>query len=516
MTPMTVANPGIQADRAEVLDQVADIPSRQGQDGSIRRCITNPDDLPDIICVDLDGTLLRTDTLYEALFAVARDWRVLARVPLWLMGGKANLKRHLTARASLEPALLPFNRTLLEYLREQKALGRTLVLTTAADRHIAEQISAHFGIFDEVIASDGQRNLRGAEKALAIRRRFGERPVTYIGNDASDLAVWSKAAAAVPVNAPAAVVRRLQALGRVEAVIEERGRTIEASFRALRPHQWVKNLLIFVPIITANAWMDGAGWWSALLMFAAFSLTASAIYVVNDLIDLAADRRHPNKRHRPFASAAVPIQLGMGLAPLLLLAGLGVGAAVDGVSLLITYAILSNLYSFWFKSLPIVDVFVLAALYMIRLYSGGAITGHELSPWLIAFSGFLFLSLALIKRVAELGRLSPRTGAKAAGRGYLHQDLSVLQLMGVSASFIASLVLALYVQSETVALRYISPDAVWALVPLILFWLCRLWFATGRGQMHDDPIVFTARDPVSWGVGTAVLATMILANLRPL
>jgi 4-hydroxybenzoate polyprenyltransferase len=281
----------------------------------------------------------------------------------------------------------------------------------------------------------------------------------------------------------------------------------------MRPHQWAKNLLVFVPLVAARAIGDLPGWGAAGMIFLAFCLTASGIYLVNDLCDLAADRRHPAKSRRPFASGALPVQWGLVAAPLLLLLGLAIGAAVGTLSLLLIYAGCSLAYSLWLKSRPLVDVFLLAALYGLRLLAGGEATGYHVSAWLLAFSSFVFLGLAIVKRVAELRSLPAGRGTRAAGRGYGADDLPIMQLMGVASSFVASLVLALYVQSELGSPLGREPTVAWVLVPLVLFWQCRVWLATSRGRMNDDPIVFAARDWVSWLVAGCAFGVLLLGPL---
>jgi 4-hydroxybenzoate polyprenyltransferase len=283
----------------------------------------------------------------------------------------------------------------------------------------------------------------------------------------------------------------------------------------MRPHQWVKNLLVFVPIFTAHAIADASAWISASLTFAAFCATASAIYLANDATDLAADRKHSRKRLRPFASGALPLTTGLGAAALLAVAGLALGLASGTLAVIAVYAALSTAYSLKLKEMPLIDVFLLGGLYTIRIFGGGVATGHALSLWLLAFSGFLFLGLALLKRVAELGPAKPASAGQVARRGYMPADLPILQMLGCSASFASSLVLALFVQREATAAQYASPGLLWGIVPVMLFWQCRLWLSTARGYMHDDPIIYSARDWVSWLVGGALMLLLLLAYSLP-
>lgn len=476
------------------------------------------------LVVDLDGSLVRTDTLIECLVGALRHPLKLARALLALRRGKAAMKAALADIAVPDPALLPYHPELLAFLRDEQKRGRPLILATAADQRIAVAVAQHLDLFDAVLASDGVVNLAGSAKLAAIEAALPGRDFAYVGNERRDLAVWREAAAAVTVGLSTGLERTVAAIVPIERAFRPPGPWCKALLRAMRLHQWVKNLLVFVPLLTARAIGDIAGWGEAALMFAAFSLTASGVYVVNDLCDLAADRQHPEKSARPFASGALSLWAGLAAAPLLLLAGTMLGLAAGALPVIALYAALSLGYSFYLKSQPLVDVFVLAGLYTIRMIGGGLAAGYTVSLWLLAFSSFLFLSLAIVKRVAELQALARRErrglarletvdGAgvrNVAGRGYLASDAHILELMGVAASFVTSLVLALYVQSEVMPAGDHRPTLAWGIVPLILFWQCRLWLVTMRGEMHHDPIVFAARDWVSWVVTAASFAMLLL------
>ena len=463
------------------------------------------------LCVDLDGTLVRTDTLVEtALSCLFRNPLALFRLPSWLAAGRAVLKQELAARARIDVALLPYNENLINFLRQEKAGGRKIVLATAADKQIALAVADHLGLFDEIIASDGVRNLKGETKAAVLVDRFGDRGFWYAGNDRADVAVWSRAAASIPVCASSNLTKLAAAASPIQAEFGDRRLQIRAIARSLRPYQWAKNALVFVPVVTSGTFADSSVWMAALVMFLAFSSTASGIYVLNDLADLDADRQHARKRKRPFASGDLSPIFGMIAAPVLVLSGWALADLMGSVWVLIAYALLSSVYSFWLKEKPLVDVFILATLYSMRLFAGGQAIDQPVSFWLLAFASFFFLGLALVKRVSELIETQVSSVPR---RGYRSGDQSVLQQMGVATGFVACMVLALYVQSNEVAERYANPAVLWAIVPLILFWQCRLWLATLRGQMHDDPLVFAARDWVSRAVLVATGMTVLLATL---
>jgi 4-hydroxybenzoate polyprenyltransferase len=474
----------------------------------------DPTALP--LCVDLDGTLLATDSLPEAAVAACvADPRILLALPGWLAQGKARLKEELAQRWDFDPAQLPYHLEFLAYLQEQKAQGRMLVLATATDRRIAQKIADHLSLFDEVIASDGVTNLGGDAKAAALVERFGAKGFIYAGNARADIAVWREAAAAVVVAAPHRVRAAAAAETPVMHAVARQDSVLRGLIRALRPHQWVKNLLVFVPLICAAAFDSIGSWVAALECFFGFCAIASAIYLLNDITDLASDRAHPRKARRPFASGAVPIALGLALVPILLTIAFFLGWYTDAARDLGLYAVLSVSYNLKLKEMPLVDVFVLAALYTVRLFGGGEASGYPVSLWLLGFSSFMFLSLALIKRVSELQLVLKQQRNVNGRRGYMTQDLTALEMMGCAASFTSALVLTLYVQSDTASRYYAHAKLLWGIVPLMLFWQCRLWLSTTRGYMHDDPIVYAARDWVSWVVFVMLVVFVCCAWYLP-
>ena len=462
------------------------------------------------LCVDLDGTLVHTDTLVESIVALARDFRALLLLPFWLLRGKAVLKANLARRADMDPSLYPYNQALLGYLRQQKSVGRRLILVTAANKIIADGVNSHLGIFDEVLASTDQLNLKGEKKAKMLVDKYGG-GFTYAGNNEDDFPVWQVAHRAIVVSNSEKLVVKVEKIVPLEQRFSAAPSSLRSMLAVMRPYQWVKNLLVFVPIITANALSDVDAWLNTIITFAAFCATASAIYIVNDLFDLQADRRHSRKRERPFASGALPLMTGFLMALLLMAVGLFISTASGVLLILLGYSAASIAYSAFLKHWPLTDVFTLACLYTFRLFAGGVASGYHVSNWLFAFSGFTFLSLALIKRVGEL-KATDTDRSETRVRGYESDDIPVLQVIGIAASFASSVVLTLYVQSSNVVTAYANPDVLWGIVPVILFWQCRLWLATARGHMYDDPIVYAARDWVSQLVLVLLLGIVVAAH----
>lgn len=478
-----------------------------------------PDERGDIssrampLCVDLDGTLLLSDALIEGILDIVSSRGALAKLPQLLVANRALLKQRVADLSDIQPALLPYNKELLDYIAHQKRTGRPVVLVTAANERVARAIADHLGIFDDIIASDATRNLKGEQKAQELVRRYGEKGFDYVGNDRADLPAWREANGIVMVNASASLAKDARAAGHVVTEFRNQESLAKAAWRAMRPHQWVKNLLVFVPLLAAQSVTDVSGFIGALIMFASFCATASGIYLINDLLDLTADRRHPHKKNRPFASGALSLSFGAVLAVTLLAIGITLAISAEAASLLLIYAGISLAYSVSLKGYPLLDVFILASLYTLRIIAGGVASGHLVTLWLLAFSGFTFLSLALVKRTGELMLLqSSPTAGPGLRRGYYPTDIASLQTFGIASAFASSVVLALFVNRVAELEQYGSPEVLWGLVPLILFWQLRLWLSTQRGHMHDDPIVYAARDWVSWLVAVSACVLLVFAS----
>jgi len=450
------------------------------------------------LCVDLDGTLLRSDLLYESLLALlrTRPWQVW-RLPFWLLRGKAHLKRKLAEAAPLDVTQLPYDERVLQLLRDTPARPR--VLCTASDLRLAQAVAAHTGVFEEVMASDGARNLSGAHKADALVERFAERGFDYAGNGDVDLHVWKRARRAWVVNASGRLAASAAGHCDVEHHLQGHPAPLRSWLRALRLHQWLKNLLLFLPLLASHRFLEPAPVLASLAAFVAFGLCASGVYLLNDLLDLPADRSHPRKRARPFAAGELSLLHGLLAAPLLTLAAFLLAAAVTPAffGVLLIYLGLTLAYSLWLKRIAMLDVVLLAALYTIRIIAGAAAIGSPLSFWLLAFSMFVFLSLAMLKRYTELAALLGEGRQAALGRGYGVEDLPLIQSLGASAGYCAVLVLALYIDSPESRALYSRPQVLWLICPLLLYWMSRVWVIAHRGGMNDDPVVFAARDRVS-------------------
>lgn len=482
------------------------------QEGESRDILQTDAEVP--LCVDLDGTLLKTDLLYESLLAFWKREPSRFLMPfLWfLRGGKVHLKMKLAEASGLDVRVLPIHQEFVEYLRMENARGRQVYLATAAARDLAEQVAAHLNVFSGVFASQPGVNLSGSAKAEELVRRFGRGAFDYAGNSKKDLFVWRAARRAVLVNTSEGFASRTAAAVRVDRVFPVK-RRLKSYLRCMRVHQWAKNVLVFAPLVAAHQLHNLPLVAAAVLAFFAFSFAASSTYLVNDLLDLESDRKHSTKRRRPFAAGDVPVQDGFVLAPLLFLSGVGLGFLVSPafVLILLLYAATTLAYSLYLKRLVLVDVMVLAGFYTVRMVAGGVALGIALSFWMLAFTMFLFLSLALSKRYAELHNLQTLGIKKTDGRGYSSQDIESLRAMGLPAGYAAVLVLALYVNSAEVVPLYPSPRALWIICTMALYWISWIWMKASRGELNEDPLVFALTDRTSYVVGAVSAAALILA-----
>jgi len=471
-----------------------------------------------VLCVDLDGTLIRGNLLWECVLSLlkARPLTLLL-LPLWLMRGRAFLKRQLASRVRLDPAHLCYRDQVLDLLRQEKAGNRRIALVTAADRELAEAIAAYLGVFDEVHASDGQLNLKGPAKAAFLAQRFAGCGFDYMGDSASDVAVWRGARAAYVVGSRARAKQAAAVTSLRTHILTER-----VSWRtwvnALRGHHWAKNLLLFLPLALSHN-LTAAPILRTGVGFVLYGFCASGLYILNDLLDLHSDREHPWKRERPFAAGEISIPEGLSVSVTLLsIAFLGsfVLSAQFGLAL-VGYAALTMLYSLYLKKLALLDVFVLSSFYSFRILAGALISSTLLSQWFLAFSLFFFLSLAMAKRYSELLHANDLVASGKSGRGYRVDDRELLLSLGVGSTFSSVVILSLYVHSPEVRVLYLSPEYLFLLCPIVLYWLSRNWLLAHRGELKEDPVTLAIRDRVSYGVAlasAAVIAASMFAMRR--
>ncbi|MDZ8118293.1 UbiA family prenyltransferase [Pontiella agarivorans] len=464
------------------------------------------------LCVDLDGTLVKLDTLHQALFLLLRrDPACIFKFAGWLLKGKAHFKDQVMQRVELDAAVLPYNGPLLQWLRKERSKGRTLILATASNYRTAEAVARHLGIFDEVLASNADTNLRHSNKLEAIREKFPA--FGYAGNDKADFPIWDAADEVILAN-PCPLSRKGYAVKADHIFVDHPG-CFFCIAKAMRPQQWLKNVLIFTPMILAHRFSDPAVILQTVIAFFAFSLAASSIYLLNDLFDLSADQHHPRKRKRPFASGDLPISAGALMTPLLITASLLLCLLLplNFVYVLIAYYIITTIYSWRLKQIAVADVLTLALLFSCRIFAGAVATETAASGWFIEFAIFLFLSLAIVKRVSELREIKETDAEEQARRerGYRVDDLPLLLGFGTASGYIAVLVFTMYLGSDKVAELYTYPRLLWIFCPLLLYWITRIWHLAWRGEINDDPLAFAARDLQTYVLGAIGMTAMLYA-----
>ena len=450
------------------------------------------------LCIDLDGTLIRTDLLIESALALLHRNPLYAfAMVAWLARGRATLKREIARRVMIDAARLPYDKSILDLVDEARG-QREIALVTASDGILASQVMLHLGTFDTMVASDGTTNLSGGAKARALVARYGDRGFDYAGNAKVDLKVWAHARKAIVVGGASLAKAAARHTEVAMHVVPARG-GLNTWLKALRIHQWIKNLLIFLPVLASHRVFDAAALVATTAAFVCFGLCASGVYVLNDLLDLKADRQHPRKRRRPFAAGKLSPLSGIVVAvTLTVLAFVGAWFVADRFAkVLLCYYVLTQAYSFKLKRVVMLDVVVLAALYTVRIIAGTAALHAEPSFWLLAFSMFIFLSLAILKRYTELHAMRLDGKASASGRGYDVDDLVLLQSLGGASGYLSVLVLALYINSTASVVLYSHPAWLWLLCPVLLYWISRAWMIAHRGLMHDDPVVFAVTDRAS-------------------
>lgn len=472
---------------------------------------------PAPLFVDLDGTLVATDLLWESALELIRNQPLAVfRLPFWLSQGRAVLKRRIAEQIELNVATLPYRPEVVSQLQAEHEAGRTVVLATASEKFLADQVAEHLGCFSAVIASDGTHNLKGSAKLEAIQDWAGPGvPFEYIGDSTADLPIWAAAERAVAVNPGRSLLGQARRLGIDPTVLQTSGGWLKPMIRAIRPHQWAKNILLFVPIITAHRVSDLGAVAAVAAAYLAFSMAASSGYLFNDLLDLKSDRRHKSKRHRPIASGQLPIPQAIAMCGGLLLGSLGVAGALSMafLGMVVLYLVLTTAYSLYLKRKLMVDVICLGGLYTHRILAGGVAASIVISTWLLAFSMFLFLSLAFVKRYIELDGLPETDGkSKLSGRGYMPGDLDMVRSVGTSCGCLAVLVVCLYINSPEVTVLYRHAKILWLACPVILYWISRVWFLAQRRELTHDPVVFAITDKISYLAGATLVIILLLAT----
>jgi len=467
------------------------------------------------IVVDLDGALIRTDLFFESVLKLIKSKPLyIFNLVFWLFLGRSQLKERIAGFIDINPEILPYEKELINYLKAKKAQGAFLILATASNQKYAKVISDYLGIFDCIIASDSSKNLKGKKKLEAIRECIGGSDFTYAGDSNADAPIWEEAAGNIFVNAPRRHIVRSEQSGKAEKIFKSKRALLHSFLKEMRLHHWAKNVLIFVPLITSHNYHHVSAWIITALAFTCFSLCASGVYFLNDLLDLDSDRLLSGKRNRPLASGDLPITVGIGGALCLFTASFIIAwqfLPVEFFIVLIVYFAITDVYSFYLKKIAIADVMTLAVLYTLRIVAGSLALGFAPTFWLLAFSVFIFLSLAYLKRYIEISSLSSDEDI-VHGRGYCAADIEPMFSLGISNVTASVLVLAFYINTEEVKVLYSSPVILWVLCLLTLYWGNRIWVHAKRGFIKDDPFLYVLKDRVSQIVGLAFLAVVLAAR----
>ncbi|MCX6155547.1 MAG: UbiA family prenyltransferase [Candidatus Kapabacteria bacterium] len=465
------------------------------------------------LCVDLDGTIISSDCLFESLLILLKS-NIFYIVPIiyWLIHGRASLKSEIAKRISFNPTLLPYRKDLIDYIRFEKEIGRKIILATASNELIARSIASHLGIFDQVIASNNI-NLKGEAKRDALNKEFGEFAYDYIGDSKSDTHIWNSCSAAIVIN-PDKLNLSENIKNKITRSFSYQTNFFKDLIYELRIYQWVKNFLLVLPLILAHKFADIPSFINIIIAFLCFGLMASSIYLTNDMVDIESDRSHPNKRNRPLASGKLSILIGIILSPVLTLLSFTISYLIlprHFFLILVLYFVITTAYSFKLKRVVIIDIITLSILFTIRIVAGAFAVNVIISPWMLAFSMFFFLSLAIVKRFIELNLIIKSNQTEIKGRGYRAEDIAFIRSLGATSAYISVLVFAFYLNSREVVQLYKHPDLLWLILPLFLYWITRILFLAHRDEIHDDPIIFAVKDKTSYGIALAMLIIIFLS-----
>lgn len=452
-----------------------------------------------LIC-DLDECLIKTDALYEQWVSLLKTKPLFFFLSFfWLLKGKAYFKHQIASHTSFKAHLLPYREEVIKLIKSYRTQGKgPVILASASPLPWVQAVANHLGIFDKTIGSTEHKNLKGSKKLQAIKEVIGNGSFSYIGDHVADLALWNESTEIIAINPSEHLKSKISALKRHTQFIEDKSSPWKLLIKQIRPHQWVKNALVFLPALAGHKLTAPDVLLKCFLAFAGFCLSASFVYVLNDLLDLPSDRNHHTKKNRPFASGNLSIKWGVFLLPSLLLGVLffAIQLPVQFAGWVSTYLILNLAYSFYLKQSVIVDIIILSMMYTLRIFAGSAASSVPVSEWLLSFSTLFFFSLACVKRYTEIIR--SKNKITIDGRGYRQVDHSIIQTLGTGSGLLSILIILLYMQSADVRALYKNPQSLWYATPILLFWVSRVWLLTNRDEIHDDPVVFAVKDKISW------------------
>lgn len=467
------------------------------------------------LCVDLDETLVKTDCLVEAVLAILRnDYLSIFMLIKWLFKGRSFFKYMVFRHADLDVQELPYNSEVIDLIKREREQGRPVVLATASPDFFAEKVAAHLGLFAQTIGSSETMNLKGTAKAKHLVERFNEGGFDYVGDSKADLPIWKSAERSFLVNPSRSVEKTVLSWQKKTEVLRTKPSLAKLLIKQIRIHQWTKNLLIFLPIVLSYKFLEWPLWLISFYGFLSFSFMASAVYIVNDLLDLASDRKHPENSRRPFASGHLNLLWGVVLTPILIVSSIALSLLISHhfSLLLLSYLLITSSYSLRLKRVPIADILILASLYSMRVAAGALACGIDLSEWFLIFAIFFFHSLALLKRSSELIMSKARNLEKNSRRGYQTDDLPILVSLGVSSGYLSVLVLGLYISTPEVMKSGQFPMILWGILPFLMFWISRMWLLAYRGQIPADPLVFALKDRLSYTILVCICALWVLSH----
>ncbi len=459
-----------------------------------------PTDSDTHLFVDLDGTLIRTDLLFESLLLlIRRNLLYLVVVPFWLLKGRAWLKHQIARRVKIDPASLPYSEEFLAWLTSQRERGRTMTLISASNQQYVSAVAEHVGLFDAAIGSDGNTNLKARNKLQRIEEIVQGKEFAYAGDTRADLPIWTGARQILLVNCGPWVIGRFENGPGEVLRFGSAAALFGPLLRAMRPHQWLKNTLLFVPLILSHQLTRPELLFASAIGFMSFCLCASSVYLLNDMLDLDNDRTHQTKCKRPFASGELALVAGFVTVPALLIGAFLVSLLLpaDFRLVLLIYWLLTCLYSFALKRIFLLDVATLAVLYALRVTAGAEAMGVSITNFLIAFSLCLFLGLAMVKRVTELVNLRAGVAGAMSGRAYRKSHEPLLSVIGILASMMAVVVLVFYINAPATKGLYGTPLLLWLICPLLTVLLGRIWWLARAGRLHEDPVLFAIEDRFS-------------------
>ena len=469
-----------------------------------------------MLFVDLDKTLIKSDFLLESF---VRYFSQNIFAPILCFGvlitkGKVGLKKFLSNKSQISIENLPYDQQVLDaiYQWKENCPQEKVILISATDQNIIEQIACHLKCFDAWYGTENE-NLKSEIKLKKIKDLTGDASFSYIGDSFADLVIWERAKKCYLVNPTKSLVKSVTKINdSIEIIVSKKSNLFSEIIKTIRVHQWVKNLLIFIPtILSLQPFVDLLG--DLVSGFFAFSFIASAFYILNDLFDIENDRVHHSKKNRAFASGSLSINQGFFIFILLIAVAILISISLPQAFqlLLLLYAVATFTYSKYLKKLVIFDILTLSALYLLRVITGGALVELTISNWLLTFSVFFFLFLASVKRWVELDKLNAEV---VTGRGYQISDKSFIANLSYFSGLISILVICLYIESQQALTLYNQSKILWLTPIILLYWVLETLFKVERGQIDEDPVKYALKSKTSYMALIGFIIIFLLSIIK--